>query len=137
MAGAGRIGQLLADRPRLTDHVRADALLAGVGEHVVAVHGIALAWSMQPGRGDFYLVGGAAIALASDARRTTRDVDAVFDRKLLVYEVAAQRGLSPVALAALIGLSSARDVFNLAVRLVGPSAFPPAPAFSSRRCSAT
>ncbi|HVM15439.1 MAG TPA: nucleotidyltransferase [Egibacteraceae bacterium] len=49
--------------------------------------------------GDLYLVGGAAMALAYDARRMTRDVDAVFEPKLLVYEAAAEvadeRGLPP------------------------------------------
>jgi hypothetical protein len=42
---------------------------------------------------------GAALALAYDARRATRDIDAVFEPKLLIYEVAAQvaadRGLPP------------------------------------------
>jgi hypothetical protein len=46
---------------------------------------------------DLYVVGGAAIALAYDARRSTRDVDAVFVPKLLVYQaagrVAQERGL--------------------------------------------
>lgn len=50
-------------------------------------------------QGDLYLVGGAAMALAYDARRTTRDVDAVFEPKMLVYEAAAEvareRGLAP------------------------------------------
>lgn len=50
-------------------------------------------------QGDLYLVGGAAMALAYDARRATRDVDAVFEPKLLVYEaaaeIAAERGLPP------------------------------------------
>jgi hypothetical protein len=41
-------------------------------------------------QGDLYLVGGAAMALAYDARRTTRDVDAVFEPKMVVYEVAAE-----------------------------------------------
>lgn len=47
--------------------------------------------------GEMYIVGGAAIALAFDERRATRDVDAVFEPKQLVYEaadrVAEQRGL--------------------------------------------
>lgn len=49
--------------------------------------------------GEVYLVGGAAIALAYDARRSTRDVDAVFEPKIAVYEaadqVARERGLPP------------------------------------------
>ena len=47
--------------------------------------------------GEMYVVGGAAIALAFDERRSTRDIDAVFEPKLLVYaaaaEIAADRGL--------------------------------------------
>ncbi len=48
-------------------------------------------------QGEMYLVGGAAIALAYDARRSTKDVDAVFEPKLVIYEAAAavaeRRGL--------------------------------------------
>jgi hypothetical protein len=40
--------------------------------------------------GEMYVVGGAAIALAFDERRSTRDIDAVFEPKLVVYEVAAE-----------------------------------------------
>lgn len=39
---------------------------------------------------DMYVVGGAAIALAYAARRSTRDIDAVFEPKTIVYEEAAQ-----------------------------------------------
>ena len=46
---------------------------------------------------EMYVVGGAAIALAFDERRSTRDIDAVFEPKAAVYEAAAvvgeQRGL--------------------------------------------
>src|SRR5512135_3460868 len=42
--------------------------------------------------GDLYVVGGAAITLAFDDRRATRDVDAVFVPKNEVY-VAAHRAL--------------------------------------------
>lgn len=46
---------------------------------------------------EMYVVGGAAIALAFDERRSTRDVDAVFEPKSRVYEAAAivgeERGL--------------------------------------------
>lgn len=38
---------------------------------------------------DMYVVGGAAIALAFDERRATRDIDAVFEPKTVVYEAAA------------------------------------------------
>lgn len=46
---------------------------------------------------EMYVVGGAAIALAFDERRATRDIDAVFEPKNVVYEAAAavatERGL--------------------------------------------
>ena len=49
--------------------------------------------------GEMYVVGGAAIALAYDERRTTRDIDAVFEPKMVIYEVAAamatEQGLPP------------------------------------------
>lgn len=49
--------------------------------------------------GEMYVVGGAAIALAYDARRSTRDVDAVFEPKGAIYsaaaEVARRRDLPP------------------------------------------
>ena len=40
-------------------------------------------------QGEMYVVGGAAIALAYDRRRSTRDIDAVFEPKSAVYEAAA------------------------------------------------
>jgi hypothetical protein len=40
--------------------------------------------------GEMYAVRGAAIALAYDARRSTRDIDAVFEPKLAIYEAAAE-----------------------------------------------
>lgn len=39
-------------------------------------------------QGEMYLVGGAAMAVAYDARRATRDIDAVFAPKQAVYEAA-------------------------------------------------
>lgn len=39
-------------------------------------------------RADLYVVGGAAMALAYDVRRTTKDVDAVFEPKAEVYREA-------------------------------------------------
>jgi hypothetical protein len=42
--------------------------------------------------GQIFVVGGAAMALAFDARRTTRDIDAVFEPKLAVYDAAAEVG---------------------------------------------
>lgn len=41
-------------------------------------------------RGEMYLVGGAAIALAYDERRATRDIDAIFEPKMAIYEAAAE-----------------------------------------------
>lgn len=38
---------------------------------------------------EMYVVGGAAIALGFDERRSTHDVDAVFEPKLAVYDAAA------------------------------------------------
>jgi hypothetical protein len=43
-------------------------------------------------RAEVFLVGGAAMTLAYDTRRTTRDVDAVFEPKKTVYEAA--RGIA-------------------------------------------
>ncbi len=40
--------------------------------------------------GEMYVVGGAAIALAFDERRSTRDIDAVFEPKQVIYETAAR-----------------------------------------------
>jgi hypothetical protein len=42
--------------------------------------------------GELYVVGGAAIALAYDERRSTRDIDGVFEPKMVIYEVAAEVG---------------------------------------------
>jgi hypothetical protein len=41
---------------------------------------------------EMYVVGGAAIALAFDERRATRDIDAVFEPKGVVYEAATAVG---------------------------------------------
>jgi hypothetical protein len=50
-------------------------------------------------RAELFIVGGAAIALAFNARRLTADVGGVFEPKSMVYEaaaeVAAARGLRP------------------------------------------
>lgn len=43
-------------------------------------------------KGEMYVVGGAAIALAYDARRSTRDVGAVFEPKTAIYAAAAEVG---------------------------------------------
>jgi hypothetical protein len=65
------------------------AALEALGHHLAA----------QGIEGEIYVVGGAAIAIAFDARRATRDVDAVFEPKQEIYaaadEVAAELGLPP------------------------------------------
>jgi hypothetical protein len=40
-------------------------------------------------RGEMYVVGGAAIALAYDERRSTHDIDAVFEPRMVIYDEAA------------------------------------------------
>ena len=40
--------------------------------------------------GEMYVVGGAAIALAFDARRSTNDIDAVFEPKAVIYAIAGE-----------------------------------------------
>ena len=40
-------------------------------------------------KGEMFLVGGAAMALAYSRRRATADIDAVFEPKSVIYEVAA------------------------------------------------
>lgn len=48
--------------------------------------------------GEMYVVGGAAIALVFDSRRSTQDIDAVFEPKAEIYEIAGaiavERGLA-------------------------------------------
>ena len=43
-------------------------------------------------RGELFVVGGAAIALAYNARRATRDIDGVFEPKAAIYRAAALVG---------------------------------------------
>lgn len=40
-------------------------------------------------RGDMFIVGGAAMALAYNTRRATKDIDAVFEPKMVIYQIAA------------------------------------------------
>lgn len=44
-----------------------------------------------------YVVGGAAIALAFDERRATRDIDAVFEPKASIYDEARRCRTSTAA----------------------------------------
>jgi Nucleotidyltransferase of unknown function (DUF6036) len=46
--------------------------------------------SDQGVRGQIFIVGGAAMAIAYSTRRVTRDVDAVFEPKASIYEAAAK-----------------------------------------------
>lgn len=43
-------------------------------------------------RGQIFVIGGAAIALAYSTRRVTKDIDAVFEPKAVIYEAAARVG---------------------------------------------
>lgn len=58
-----------------------------------------LAKPSESGRSDIYVIGGAAMTLAYDARRATRDIDAVFQPLGVVLEearaVAVELGLPP------------------------------------------
>jgi hypothetical protein len=68
-------------------------------EIVEALTALAAELTRRGTSAEMYVVGGAAIALAFDERRSTRDVDAVFEPKNTVYEAAA-------AVAEQLGLSS-------------------------------
>jgi hypothetical protein len=66
-------------------------------EIIAALTDLAAELHRRGASADMYVVGGAAIALAFDERRATRDIDAIFEPKNVVYEAAAvvaeQRGL--------------------------------------------
>lgn len=68
-------------------------------EIVVALTALGEALHRRGVQGEMYVVGGAAIALAYDTRRSTRDIDGVFEPKAPVYaaaaEVSEQLGLPP------------------------------------------
>jgi len=59
-------------------------------EIVSALRALGSALDSRGIKGEMYLVGGAAIAIAYDERRSTRDVDAVFEPKLAIYEAAGE-----------------------------------------------
>lgn len=69
------------------------------GEIIEALTALADELTQRGISAEMYVVGGAAIALAFDERRSTRDIDAVFEPKEVVYEAAAsvgeRRGLPP------------------------------------------
>src|SRR3954452_7832213 len=69
------------------------------GEIIDALTALAVELNQRGVSAEMYVVGGAAIALAFDERRSTRDIDAVFEPKGVVYEAAAsvgeQRSLPP------------------------------------------
>lgn len=59
-------------------------------EIIAALTALAAELDGRQASAEMYVVGGAAIALAFDERRTTRDVDAVFEPKALVYDAASR-----------------------------------------------
>lgn len=59
-------------------------------EIVAALTAVGAALHARGIEGELYVVGGAVIALAFDARRSTRDVDGVFEPKAAIYEAAAE-----------------------------------------------
>jgi hypothetical protein len=59
-------------------------------EIVTALTALGAALDARGTTGELYMVGGAAIAMAFDQRRSTRDIDAVFEPKMIIYEAAAQ-----------------------------------------------
>jgi len=59
------------------------------GEIIEALTALAGELTRRGVSAEMYVVGGAAIALAFDERRSTRDIDAVFEPKQVVYEAAA------------------------------------------------
>jgi hypothetical protein len=59
-------------------------------EIVTALSALGAALDARGATGELYMVGGAAIAMAFDQRRSTRDIDAVFEPKMIIYEAAAE-----------------------------------------------
>jgi hypothetical protein len=59
-------------------------------EIVTALTALGAVLDARGATGELYMVGGAAIAMAFDQRRSTRDIDAVFEPKMIIYEAAAQ-----------------------------------------------
>lgn len=74
---------MTSDRPPEDGLLSADrirALLIELGDELGAIDESA----------ELFVVGGAALALGYDAREATRDIDAVFEPKSVVYEAAAR-----------------------------------------------
>ncbi|MGC2374807.1 MAG: DUF6036 family nucleotidyltransferase [Solirubrobacteraceae bacterium] len=61
-------------------------------EIVRALQALGDSLSEEGVRGQIFIVGGAAMALAYSTRRVTRDIDAVFEPKTLIYEAAVKVG---------------------------------------------
>lgn len=59
-------------------------------EIIAALTALAAELESRGVNAEMYVVGGAAIALAFDERRSTRDVDAIFEPKTVVYEAASE-----------------------------------------------
>jgi hypothetical protein len=57
---------------------------------VAALEALGDELTAQGVRGQIFVVGGAAMALAYSTRRVTRDIDAVFEPKLAIYRAAAR-----------------------------------------------
>ncbi len=72
--------------------------------------------------GELYVVGGAALALAYDSRRVTKDIDAIFEPKMPIYRLAAE-------VADERGLRRADDVLDFVVEVAGERRVSPAAQF--------
>ncbi len=57
---------------------------------VAALQALGDELASQGVRGQIFIVGGAAMALAHSTRRVTKDIDAVFEPKAFIYTAAAQ-----------------------------------------------
>jgi hypothetical protein len=82
---AGTRQRLLADAPGPTGDERWDVLLAGIED---AFRRLGERLARRGVIADLYVFGGAAMALAYDSRRATRDVDALFKPHGIVHDEA-------------------------------------------------
>src|SRR5207249_290474 len=91
--GAGREPRFVPAPRRFHRRDRVPARVAmDRAEILAALHNLAASRAERGLAGDMFVVGGAAIAVAYDARRATRDIDAVFVPKREIYESAALVG---------------------------------------------